>query len=260
MSLLILIFGLIVGSFLNAVIFRLHDERSFVRGRSQCMKCKTELKPMDLIPVLSFLLLGGRCRYCKTKLSWQYPAVELGTGIIFIFLFLSNGLEINLALILKLYFASLLIVIGLFDFKHFLILDRVVFPNLLLASLVVIYYQVANCTGIAVNCGVVSGVLAAALASGFFLVQYVMSSGRWIGFGDVKLGLLLGAIYGWPMIIINLFLAYILGALAGTALVLGNRRDMSSQMPLGTFLALSGIITLGVGDKLLSWYLKLLGF
>lgn len=255
------IFGLIVGSFLNAVIFRLKINKSFLFGRSQCMNCKTELAAKDLVPLFSFLLLRGQCRYCKTKLSWQYPFVEFVTGILFVWFGSLNNFVIDLDLVYQLVFACAFLLIAVYDFKHFLILDKVVFPMLALAILLNIGLDFqTSCAPLFFDCKTLGGLTGAALASLFFLGQYVLSKGKWIGFGDVKFALLFGAVLGWQIALLSLFLAYLIGAGVGLGLVLTGRKQMSSQMPFGTFLGISGIISLGYGESLLNWYLQLVGF
>ncbi|HYE22326.1 MAG TPA: prepilin peptidase [Verrucomicrobiae bacterium] len=261
MILIIFIFGLIVGSFLNAVIFRLKARKSFVGGRSVCMHCKKELRALDLIPLVSYMMLRGKCRYCEAKLSVQYPLVEAVTAFVFVFLFLAAGQNISLQLTFNFYFSAILIVIAVYDFKHFLILDKVVFPNIIIAFFGGIIIDLFTaCNLVSIHCHLGGGIVGAILASGFFLGQYIVSNGRWIGFGDVKLGLLLGFILGWPNTVVSLFLAYVLGATVGVGLILLGKKQMSSQLPFGTFLAISAIITLALGDQILNWYLQLIGF
>ena len=260
-GLLLFILGLVVGSFLNVVIFRLHSGDSFVGGRSKCLNCKTELKSKDLVPLLSYLVLGGKCRYCKVKLSWQYPVVEFATGLAF--LFVSFGIQAGdyANLIFRLAVSSIMIVVAVYDLKHYLILDKVIYP----AMIVVLAWNImsdffSGCGFVSLDCATLGGVLAALIASGFFALQYFGSKGRWIGFGDVKLGLLLGLVAGFPGIIFLLFLAYILGAVSGLILIAAGNKELSSRLPFGFFLAISAIITMNYGKLAADWYLKLIGF
>ena len=244
------ILGLIIGSFLNAVIFRLPDGKSFLTGRSECRHCHRELGPTDLVPVLSFLFLRGRCRYCKQPISWQYPLVELATGIVFALLCFRHGSAVGEAgLWADLIFAAFLIVIGIYDFKHFLILDRIVVPAMVLALV---------WAGLGGH--LLASLYGALLVAGFFAAQYYISRGRWIGFGDVKLGIFLGLLLGWQLSLLLLVLAYFLGAATGLTLVFTGHKTMSSKLPLGSFLAISAIIVMLYGHGVLAWYLKLIGF
>ncbi|MBU0597673.1 prepilin peptidase, partial [Patescibacteria group bacterium] len=128
---LVIILGLVVGSFLNAVIYRLHASVSFIRGRSYCPACKHDLGWWDLVPVASFIFLKGKCRYCKKNISWQYPLVEIGTTIAFLLLLLNFGL--GATFFVYLFYASILILVFTYDFRYYLILDRVTLPAILIA-------------------------------------------------------------------------------------------------------------------------------
>jgi prepilin signal peptidase PulO-like enzyme (type II secretory pathway) len=224
------------------------------------MHCKHELAPMDLVPVLSFLMLGGKCRYCRKKLSWQYPAVELSAAVIFALFGLHYG-AFAWSLVRDLFFVGVFIVIGLYDLKHYLILDRVIVPNLIIATVSAISFDVVrHCSVVSIHCQTGGGILAGLLVAGFFYAQYVLSGGKWIGFGDVKLAFLFGMVLGWPLAIVGLFVAYVAGAAAGVGLIAAGKKHLSSRLPFGTFLAASVIITLLYGPRLLNWYLNLIGY
>lgn len=250
MSLIIIfILGLIVGSFLNVVIFRLHSEESFLFGRSHCNSCKKELQAKDLVPLFSFIMLRGRCRYCKAKLSWQYPIVELITATTLTLFVLDSGFMIlDSSFWYQLIMACFLIVIAVFDFKHYLILDKVVAPALIL----VIAWNIFSSNFL-------SGLEGGILTAGFFGLQYLFSHGKWIGFGDVKLGFLLGNLALWPQILMLLIIAYFVGAIVGLALIALGRKHLSSRLPFGVFLGFSAIIVMLVGEPLMNWYLRLIG-
>ncbi len=246
---IVIVIGLVIGSFLNAVIFRLHSQESFFSGRSKCPHCQHPLAPADLVPLFSFMLLRGRCRYCHKPISWQYPMVEAITAAVFALLSIQypvSSIQFWLALI----FASVMIVIAVYDFKHYLILDKVIWPTALFSIIVNLvfgwHYALVN-----LLCGL-------ALA-GFFAAQYFFSRGRWIGLGDVKLGFLLGNILGWPLTITCLVLAYFSGALVGVGLIAAGRKHLSSKIAFGTFLGGSAILTMIYGQQLTSWYLHLIG-
>jgi leader peptidase (prepilin peptidase)/N-methyltransferase len=249
MLILIFLFGLIVGSFLNALIHRLHSGQKIVNDRSRCVSCGHELRVLDLIPLVSFVFLRGRCRYCAKKISWQYPIVELATALSFLLLFVNHESIGDHGLWAKLVFASTFIVIAVYDFKHYLILDKVVFPILIVSLVLNVYFGTW-----------LEGILGALALSGFFLLQYAISKGRWIGFGDVKLGLLLGLVLGLKLGALSLMLAYFLGAIVGIGLMLSGRKSLSSRLPFGTFLGISAIIVLIYGQEILNWYLNILGF
>lgn len=251
---LIFIFGLCIGSFLNVVINRLELEESIVVKRSHCLKCKKTLKWYDLIPVLSFIILRGKCRYCHKKISWQYPLVETAAGILFLLVFLSSRWADNFQFISIFYYliiTSVLIIIFVYDLKHYIILDKIIFPAIIIAFL----YRLVIFSSLT---GLICPILAAMLAGGFFLSLVLISQEKWMGLGDVKLGVLMGLILGWPHILPALFLSFVLGAIAGVALILLKKKKIKSEIPFGPFLSLATLIVMLYGDKILDWYLKLL--
>ncbi|OGZ66401.1 MAG: hypothetical protein A3C50_02645 [Candidatus Staskawiczbacteria bacterium RIFCSPHIGHO2_02_FULL_43_16] len=241
----IFILGLCIGSFLNVVILRLEKSES-IGGRSYCPHCKHPLTWFDLIPVFSFLFLGGKCRYCKAKISWQYPMVEIGTAVIFL-LITNDQLPItNMAGLLNVlflfYISSSLIIIFVYDFYHYIIPDIVLFP----AIIVALPFHVSW-----------NYLLAAMLASGFFLCIFFVSHGKWMGFGDVKLAVLLGLILGLPNILAALFLAFFFGAIIGVSLMLLNQKGLKSELPFAPFLILGTFMALFWGPEILNWYMGL---
>ncbi|HYC80065.1 MAG TPA: prepilin peptidase [Candidatus Binatia bacterium] len=251
------VFGLVVGSFLNVAINRTKLSQSF-GGRSHCPRCKHELSVWDLVPVLSFIFLGGRCRYCGKNISVQYPLVELLTATVF---FCLATLGVPLWELLFLWIISaVLIVIAVYDLKHFLILDKFVFTGLVIAVLYAISRDYAYGCQFPMNCATISGLVGAVIISGFFYLQHLISKGRWIGFGDVKFGLFMGMTAGFPVGVLSLFLAYMSGAVIGMFLVSLQKKELGSRMPFGTFLASATIFGLIYGHRLLDWYLELIGF
>ncbi|MBI1866460.1 MAG: prepilin peptidase, partial [Candidatus Staskawiczbacteria bacterium] len=206
----IFIFGLIIGSFLNCVIYRLEKEQSFLKGRSFCPHCKYNLIWRDLIPVFSFLFLGGKCRYCHKKISIQYPLVELAAGIMFVLIFnlkfeIFNQFEILqfpylINLFFLFYIAGSLIIIFVYDLKRYIILDKVLFPAIAIVFLyqLIFSFRFLNFNPLWAGLG----------ACAFFLFIFLVSGGRWMGFGDVKLAFFMGLFLGYPNILAALFLAF----------------------------------------------------
>jgi len=248
----IFIFGLIIGSFLNAVIYRLDKKRSIFQGRSRCPKCKKLILWYDNIPIISFFLLRGRCRHCQKKISWQYPLVEFFTGLIF----LINSLVItnfnylsfyNWPVILQLSAAwiisSLLIIIFVYDLKYYLILDRLVIPLAILAFL----YNLLNYSLINLLIGGIIGL-------SFFLIQFLISQGKWIGDGDLRLGLAMGFILGFPKIFLGLFLAYFIGSIVAVILLATTKKSFKSRIPFGPFLVVGTYLTMLFGDLIINKY------
>ncbi len=252
-----IISGLIAGSFLNVVINRLKTGESF-NGRSHCPHCGRQLEALDLVPLISYLYLGGKCRHCKAEISAQYPLVEVMTALAFALLAIKFG-GFGYQLVFECILAAFFIVIAVYDFKHFLILDKVVFPGLAVAFAYAITRDLVDPCGAWQCSAILSGLLGALIISGFFFLQYVVSKGKWIGFGDVKFGLMLGVTAGFPGAILLLFSAYMLGALAGVGLIAMGRKQMGSKLPFGTFLAITAIITMLYGQPVIDWYMNLIG-
>ncbi len=235
MWVIIFIIGICIGSFLNVVILRLKAEKNFVKGRSYCPKCKHILVWYDNIPLLSYFLLKGKCRYCDKKISIQYPIVELATAILFAIAFIQwdfiftadYQLLITSYLILFTYFlfTSILIIIFVYDLRWYLILDKVSLPAIAIAFIlnIIIGYKFTDL------------LLGGAIAGGFFFLQFVVSRGKWIGGGDIRLGFLIGVMLGWQKTLVALFIAYIAGAIIGFFLMIIKNKKMSSKVPFGTF-------------------------
>ena len=248
------IFGLLIGSFLNCFIWRLHEKKK-VTGRSICTKCKYKIAWFDNIPVLSFLILRGKCRKCKEKISWQYPAVELVTAILFAIAItqyngmkLSDG-ELYIYLFRDFFLISVMIIIFIYDLRWYLIPDIVSLPACIVVFILNLFlgYEWQNL--------LLSGII----GGGFFLVQFILSRGKWIGGGDIRLGLLMGLALGWPGILLALFIAYILGSIIGMGLILAKKKQLSSQVPFGVFLSIATVITLFWGKGIINWYLGIIG-
>lgn len=245
---IIFIVGLIFGSFLNVVIYRLNQKKSFLAGRSFCPNCHKMINWYDNIPLLSFFLLFGRCRFCQKKISWQYPLVELLTGLIFLWLFWQFGL--SLKFLINLVFAGFLLVIFVYDLKYYLILDQITVPAIVFAFLANLY----------LGLGFWSLFFGAVLGGSFFALQFFVSGGKWVGDGDIRLGILMGLMLGWQFLLVALFLAYLFGAIVGLILIFLKKKEISSKIPFAPFLTFATLITLAYGQDLLSWYLNLIYF
>jgi len=243
-SIFLFIFGTAIGSFLNVLIDRLPREES-INGRSHCEYCKKTLSPLDLVPVLSFLFLKGKCRYCGRKLSWQYPGIEILTGLLFVSISniqspISNFqlpiLNIQL-LISNLGIISCLIVIFFIDLKEQIIPDEMqiaLFINILLSKIVV---------------GTSVTVLGFAIVEGLIvllpiLLLYLLTKGRGMGFGDVKLAFNMGFFLGLKGGLVAIYAGFILGAISGIILLLMKKKKMKSKIAFGPFLVIGMFIIL----------------
>lgn len=249
--LFIFIFGLLVGSFLNSVIYRLEQGQSFLKGRSFCPRCKHQLSWQDLIPLFSFLILKGKCRYCQKPISWQYPLVELATGLLFFLVYSVHGGSApdGQFLIYNLIIASFLIIIFVYDLRHYIIPDKVIFPAIGAALI----YHLLKFDFL----GKSNFLISAAAAAGFFLAIVLISRGKGMGIGDIKLAFLMGLFLGWPNIAVALFSAVFLGAIMGMGLIIAGKKTLKSEVPFGPFLVFGTFLALFWGEKIINFYLSL---
>jgi len=245
---LIFILGLIVGSFSNVCIYRIPRNESIIYPASHCPKCRSKIKPVDNIPLLSFILLKGRCRNCKSKISIQYPIVEFLTGLIYLIIYLIYGLSIQSLIYIIL--SSVLIIIAFIDLNEQIVPDIISLPGIVIGfitSFFVPYISFINSAlGVFVGGGII---LIIGLAGSVIFKKEAM------GGGDVKLAAMIGAFLGWRYIIISLFLGFFLGALAGIFLILSKIKSREDVVPFGPFIALGSIITLLWGERIISWYM-----
>ncbi|MFA6525251.1 MAG: prepilin peptidase [Patescibacteria group bacterium] len=238
----VFIFGLIIGSFLNVVVYRMKNKKDFLKGRSFCTHCKKTLSAIDLIPLLSFILLLGKCRYCRKKISWQYPLVEFSTGLVFLILYLKFGFSLEFY-IYSLY-SVFLIIIFVYDLLYYLVLDSVSMPAIIvgfIGSLVL---------GLSLTNIIIGGIIGLT----FFLLQFVISKGKWIGGGDLRLGLMCGFMVGWPKILPLLVVTYVSGAIISVSLLATKKKKWQDSVPLGIFLTLATLVVLLFGDQIIDWY------
>lgn len=259
-SLFVFTFGLIIGSFLNCLIYFLEGGRKNLLGRSFCPSCRHILEWKDLIPVLSFVLLGGRCRYCRKKISWQYPLVELATGMIFALIFIFNfsafGGQAIFQLIYLLFISSCLVVVFVFDLKHYLIPDEIIYPAVAVSG---IWYFVSSIIFSSyTKYEILNTIYSAFGAALFFYAIYHFSKGRAMGFGDAKLAFLMGLFLGFPKIVAALFFAFFFGAIIGLGLVFSGRKQLKSELPFGPFLVLGVFFALFFGQQVIGYYLNFL--
>ena len=251
------ILGLIIGSFINCLIWRLYKEES-IMGRSYCPKCRNKIAWYDNIPVLSYLFLSGKCRHCNKGISFQYPLVEILTGILFGLVFYINFQSFNfqisafnfqlLTIFRDLFFISVMVIIFIYDLKWYMILDKITLPSIIIVYFLNIYlgyeWKVLLFSGI--------------IGGGFFLIQFIVSKGKWIGGGDIRLGFLMGVMFSWPIIILAIFIGYFIGSFISIILLILSKKKWGSKVPLGVFLTTSSIITLFWGKEILNWYLNIL--
>ena len=258
MIVLAVLLGLVSGSALTALISRQAKGERWSKGRSHCLKCRHALAVWDLIPVLSYVLLNGKCRYCRGIIGSSYPMMELATAGLFVVAVCVRlgpaalgGMEVfltpNGVLLLRDWLAIVLLVqIFTYDLWFGYILDQVTLPA-------IVIFLVWN---LALGMTPLAMLLGAIVGGGFFLAQYVVSGGKWIGGGDIRLGVLMGVLLGWPLVLVALFLAYLSGGAFGAVLLASKRKSIGSQIPFGTFLSAATIIVLFWGEPLLMWYFQ----
>ena len=252
----LLVFGLALGSFVNALVWRLHEGRDWVNERSECIHCHHELAAKDLVPVLSWLWLRGRCRYCHRPISAQYPIVEAATAFLFVVSYLAwpealTGAEVA---VFGLWLALLvgLMALLVYDLRWMLLPNKLVFPLTGVATLQAIV-RVLSSDNFAK--ALLWEVLAAAIGGGIFYILFQVSNGRWIGGGDVKLGFLLGILVATPAkSLLVIFLASVLGTLVSLPLLLSKRLKGKGRIPFGPFLIAAAILTVLFGTDILHWY------
>lgn len=250
LMLLLFLFGLAAGSFVSCFVYRINKENSlkgFLKGRSYCPKCKKNLLWFDNIPLLSFLLLKGKCRFCHSPIGIHYPLVELSTGILSVMVYrLTIGSVSNFqfpvsSLIFNLLITYILIAVFLSDLQYRTIPDQIIYP----ALLIILVFLISQYPNILIS-NLLSGVGAAV----FFFLLVLLTCFKGMGLGDVKLAGLMGLFLGFPGIITALYLAFLTGATLGVILILLGKKRFKSEVPFGPFLIMATFIAWFWGDKI----------
>ncbi|OIO18704.1 MAG: hypothetical protein COY69_01660 [Candidatus Magasanikbacteria bacterium CG_4_10_14_0_8_um_filter_32_14] len=243
------ILGLVFGSFLNALEWRLHEKKS-LNTRSECPKCHKVISWYDNIPVFSFLFLHAKCRHCHKKISWQYPMVELLLAFLFSFVFYYYsfvGYFSWLVIIRDCLAVFVLLFIFIYDTKYLEVSDIMTLGS---ASILFVFSLFLHVSWL-------SMVIGAMIGGGFFLLQFVVSKGKWIGGGDIRIGILMGVLLGWKLLLLALWLAYMIGGLISIILVLTKKKKMMTEVAFGTYLSLATFIAMFFGTQILDWYFRL---
>jgi leader peptidase (prepilin peptidase)/N-methyltransferase len=251
MSLLVLavfaLAGLMIGSFLNVCIYRLPRRESIVWPASHCTACSRLLAWYENVPVVSWLVLRARCRGCGSRIAVMYPLVELTTSVVFAGGVLVYGL--SPLLFVRLAFACALIVLFMIDLQHQILPNVITLPGIaagFLASLFLPPGWLSSLIGIAAGGGILF-----ALAEAYYRLRGIEG----LGMGDVKMLAMIGAVLGWPLMLLTLVLASFAGSVVGVGLMASRRGGMQAALPFGTFLALGALVAAVAGDPILSWYL-----
>ncbi len=273
--LFVAIFGAMVGSFLNVVIHRVPNEQSIVFPNSTCPNCKNPIKPYDNIPVLSWLVLGGRCRRCKEKISPRYPAVELLTALIFLLVAWQIGFTAFLPVCLI--FVAATVALVFIDAEHMILPNVITYPLLVFAFAVRFIFPLFSGASFFPDLKIfpfnqmndspiwlislLGAVLGALVGGGsLWLVGEIWKRLRGVdamGLGDVKMMFAVGALLGWRLTILSIFLGAFSGAVIGVFLIARQKeKDMQTQIPFGIFLGIGSIISLLFGEQMVGWYVQ----
>jgi leader peptidase (prepilin peptidase)/N-methyltransferase len=242
----IFIFGLIIGSFCNVVIYRLPQGKSIITPGSGCRSCTAPIHPWDNIPVLSYLLLRGRCRACKEHISLRYPSVELVSGVLYVLLWFKFGFSIPFAAYAAL--TSTLLSVALIDYDHKIIPNTITLPGIVIGLGLSVW--ALPITPLASLLGVLVG------GAFFYLIALVSKGG--MGGGDIKLIAMIGAFLGWQGALFTIFSGALLGSLVGVMLMVLGKKGRKDKVPFGPFLSCGAILFILCGDDLIHWYLDLL--
>lgn len=256
--LLLILLGLVLGSFVNALVWRLHQKKNWVSDRSECDHCHHKLGVWDLIPVVSWVMLGGKCRYCGKPIA-DSPLTELSLPLLFVVSYVwwpqplhGEGL---LNFVFWLIFLVGFMVLAVYDIRWFLLPNKIVFP---LIGLAVLQLGLQLMFFDASLRDVLGAVLGVTLISGTFYILFLVSKGTWIGLGDVKLGIVLGILAGGPLpAVLLLFVASVLGMIFSLPLLLTGKAGRKTHIPFGPFLLAAMVVVQLFGADLITWYRQL---
>jgi len=250
--LIIFLIGMCLGSFLNSWIWRAHENIRVSRGRSICPACRRQLAWYENIPVISCIVLRWKCKTCKHPIPPHFIFVEIIVASLFLYVtwYEVNYLAFDYYVYLRnIIFVGILLVIFIYDYLYKEIIPGLIWIGVFAA--IFFHFLTGYLT-------ISSMLLGALIGGGFFLVQYLFSKGRWIGGGDVRLGVMMGFWLGWKITILALVIAYVVGAIFSILLIISKKKSMSSEIPFGTFLAIATFISLYHGNSIVQWYLNLL--
>jgi len=235
-----------VGSFLNVCIDRLPVDKSIIRPPSFCDSCQRRIPRRELIPLLSFLWLRRRCSNCGALIPWRVFLVEAATGLSFALLYWHFGLEAELAV--ALFYFSIFIVIFVIDLEHQLILNRIVYPAAAIALIINIFMP---------EPGFLNGLLGGGVGLAILLAPVLLTRGRGMGWGDVKMAGLIGLAVGWPQVLVAVIGGIVVGGLVAAFLLLFRLKGRKDMIPFGPFLSLTTMVAIVYGQEILDWYLGL---
>lgn len=254
----VFVVGLMVGSFANVCIFRIPRKMSIVKPRSLCPSCQTPIQPSDNIPIISFIILGGKCRHCGSRISWRYPVVELVNGLLYVLAFydILCGRGNWYLFLVSLYLSTVFLIIFFIDLDFKIIPDSLTIPGIII-GLAVSFLPGMQFRWLDSLVGLLAGGLL------FLLIAEAgdrIFKKESMGGGDIKLAAMMGAFLGWKYILLILVIASFLGAVIGIVLMLLAKDKLSARtIPFGPYLVIAGLIAFYRGEQLISWYLRFIG-
>lgn len=250
-ELMVFVFGICIGSFLNVCIYRLPESKSIIHPRSMCPSCGTLIAFYDNIPIVSYLALKGKCRHCDARISFRYPVIELISGIFAVGVFLKYGLGLE-ALIYYVFIAALL-VITFIDIDHQIIPDVISLPGI--PIFFAASFALSDITFVESILGILIGGGSLWIVAQLY---YMLTRKEGMGGGDIKLLAMMGAIIGWKGVLFTIFVASAIGTVAGMLVMIKTRKSMKLKVPFGPFLAIGAIAYIFLGPQLIAWYFNLL--
>ncbi|HWZ65539.1 MAG TPA: prepilin peptidase [Patescibacteria group bacterium] len=256
----LVLLGLCFGSFVGALVWRLHEGKDFVSDRSRCEDCGHVLSALDLVPVISWVALGGRCRYCHKKISVQNPVLELSMAALFVLSYIYWPVHLNdwaawLSFGLWLVYVVGLVALFVYDMRWMLLPDVIVM-SLVCLGLVDVGLRLSIVHHLTLLDYIRHIVLGATALGGFYWLLYTLSRGKWVGYGDVKLGVFMGLVLGWQGALLTLFLANILGFIFVVPGLVTGKLTRQSRVPFGPFMILAFLLVGLFGQPILNWYLS----
>jgi leader peptidase (prepilin peptidase) / N-methyltransferase len=253
--------GLLAGGLANAKVMRTKDSLIFTTSRA-CAICAQPIHAKEMLPIVGYFAVKGRCHRCKAVVPWQYPATEAAFAVLFaVFAARALGMfglalpgfvmadEAMVLFIRDAFVVSALVLIFVFDYRAYIIPDRLTIPAIIAVFI----------------CNVVLGVplafmlLGGLLLGSFFAIQFLVSQGKWVGGGDIRMGVLMGMLLGPWLGLVALLISYVLGSAVGLFLIASKRRSLNSHVPFGTFMAVATLVTMLWGQQILDWYLGFIG-
>jgi leader peptidase (prepilin peptidase)/N-methyltransferase len=256
-SVIFFLFGICVGSFLNVLVDRLPEGGSLLSPPSHCPACNRSLARRDMIPIISYLVLRGRCRYCGVSIPQRLFWVELGTGILLVLLYLYYDLKWELALVIV--YSCILLSLLLIDLERRILPNKIVYPGIILALIVsglgsIFSFQPVVITHLGFKLWVIDSLVGAVTGFGLlFIIALIFRGG--MGWGDVKFAGMIGMMIGFPLVIVALFIAIVMGGLVAGILLIMKIKKRKEMIPFGPFLAAATIVTMLYGERILFWYL-----